>query len=133
MGVNINETEMDKIDLLKDLELARANLSEKLNDEGAEQYNDPLNHLPLEEMKYIEWKSDSSDEEEFRVVVSRKSKKKERRKQKQIARASKGKIAQPLDGHPHLMEVYLELALNITLEKGLLGPKFANDRCYLEL
>jgi hypothetical protein len=98
MGVNINETEMDKIDLLKDLELARANLSEKLNDEGAEQYNDPLNHLPLEEMKYIEWKSHSSDEEEFRVVVSRKSKKKERRKQKQIARAAKGKIAQPLDG-----------------------------------
>jgi hypothetical protein len=33
------------------------------------------NNLPLEEMKYIEWKSDSSEEENFQLVKSRKSKK----------------------------------------------------------
>jgi hypothetical protein len=36
-------------------------------------------------------------------------------------------------GHPLLKEVYLELALNITSERGLPETKFANDRCHLEL
>jgi hypothetical protein len=37
MGVNIGEIEMEKIDLLRDLELARANLVEKPNGEGHEE------------------------------------------------------------------------------------------------
>jgi hypothetical protein len=75
MGVTIDETEMDKIDLLRDLELARANLNEKPNIEGDEQCHETLNHLPLEEMKYIEWKSDSSEEEDFQMVINKRSKK----------------------------------------------------------
>jgi hypothetical protein len=53
------------------------------------------NHpLPVEEMKYIEWKSDSSDEEGFRVVSSQRSKK--RGKKLRLQKNGKAKVVESL-------------------------------------
>jgi hypothetical protein len=41
-------------------------------------------------MKYLEWKSDSSEEESFHLVTSRKTKKTKRRIQRQKKGTSKG-------------------------------------------
>jgi hypothetical protein len=60
MGVNIKETKMNKFDVLKDLELARANLNEKGPSEKSDQNIEILNILPLEKIKFTECKSDSS-------------------------------------------------------------------------
>jgi hypothetical protein len=60
MGVNVGEADLEKIDILKDLEMARANLNERLisnEDKGREENEESL---PLEEMKYLEWKSEDS-------------------------------------------------------------------------
>jgi hypothetical protein len=65
MGVNIEEMKMNKLDVLKDLELAKANLNEKGPYEQSDQNIEMLSNLPLEEIKFIEWKSDSC-EEDFR-------------------------------------------------------------------
>jgi hypothetical protein len=97
MGVTIDEAEMEKIDLLRDLELARANLNEKPNTKGDEECHETLNHLPLEEMKYIECKSDSSEEEEFQMVIIKRSKKR-KKEAKTTYKKAKGKETQPLDG-----------------------------------
>jgi hypothetical protein len=53
---------MEKFDLLKDMEVARANLNEKLVN-VEENNKENLSNLPLEEMKYIEWNSNSSEKE----------------------------------------------------------------------
>jgi hypothetical protein len=62
MGVNTNDVDMEKFDLLKDMEVARANLNEKLVN-VEENNKENLSNLPLEEMKYIEWNSNSSEKE----------------------------------------------------------------------
>jgi hypothetical protein len=54
MGVNIEETEMNKFDVVKDLELAKANLNEKGSSEQSDQNIEMLSNLPLEEIKFIE-------------------------------------------------------------------------------
>jgi hypothetical protein len=75
MGVNVGEADLEKIDILKDLEMARANLNERLisnEDKGREENEESL---PLEEMKYLEWKSNSSEDDNFHLVTSRKTKK----------------------------------------------------------
>jgi hypothetical protein len=78
MGVKINDEELQKFDLLKDLEVARANLNEQTNKLDVTPILEGDNNLPLEEIKFFEWRSDTSDEEEFQIVTSRKPKKKEK-------------------------------------------------------
>jgi hypothetical protein len=63
MGVKINDEELQKFDLLKDLEVARANLNEQTNKLEVTPILEDDNNLPLEEIKFIEWQSDSFDEE----------------------------------------------------------------------
>jgi hypothetical protein len=75
MGVNVGEADLENFDILKDLEMARANLNERLisnEDKGREENEESL---PLEEMKYLEWKSNSSEDDNFHLVTSRKTKK----------------------------------------------------------
>jgi hypothetical protein len=77
--------------MLRDLEKARANLCERSSQNENEHDKENVDNLPLEEMKYIEWKSDSSDEERFQIITSRKTKKNKRKIQKQKERCSRGK------------------------------------------
>jgi hypothetical protein len=61
MGGNSKSVILENFDIIKDLEMARNNMKERLenlNKEDAEIENEIL---PLEEMRYIEWRSDSSD------------------------------------------------------------------------
>jgi hypothetical protein len=76
MGVETSRIDMEKIELIKDLEVARANMENRMEDNHESAEIENIVPLPLEEMKYIEWKSDSSDEEGFRVVSKKRSRKK---------------------------------------------------------
>jgi hypothetical protein len=60
MGVNVGEVDLEKFDILKDLEKARANLKERINSKDKEDKEKNEENLPLEEMKYLEWKSEDS-------------------------------------------------------------------------
>jgi hypothetical protein len=88
MGVNTDNVVLEKFDILRELEHARNNLVEKLNHVEGAQTLENLDNLPLEEMKFIEWKSDSSEEEDFQVVKSRISKKKETKLKNQSKKKS---------------------------------------------
>jgi hypothetical protein len=76
MGVETSRIDMEKIELIKDLETARANMENRMEDTHESSEIENMIPLPLEEMKYIEWKSDSSDEEGFRVASKKRSRKK---------------------------------------------------------
>jgi hypothetical protein len=132
MGVKVDDNELEKFDVLKDLEMARANLNEKINNQAENQNKDTDSCPPLEEMRFIEWKSDSSEEEDFQIVSSRRSKKKRKNKNTQNNKKSK-KMPILLMRHTLLKKGYPDLALGTTLGKRLLGQKILNDRDHLEL
>jgi hypothetical protein len=56
--------------------------------------------LPLVEMKYIEWKYDSSDEEGFKVVSKKRSRKKGRKPRTTSAKEARGAGSHPPDEIP---------------------------------
>jgi hypothetical protein len=97
MGVRIENNIPEKCDILRELEKARANLCEKEIQKGNDQDKENSENLPLEEMKFIEWKSDSSDEEGYHLVTSRKQKKLKRRIQKQKGKGIKKGTTHPID------------------------------------
>jgi hypothetical protein len=97
MGVNVGEVDLEKIDILKDLEKARANLKERINSKDKEDKEKNEENLPLEEMKYLEWKSEDSGEENFHLVTSRRKKKNKRRMQMQKKEYPGGERVHPLD------------------------------------
>jgi hypothetical protein len=72
MGVNTANIELEQIDVLKDIELARDNLQER--NEKLKNEKEPITHdtLPFEEVKMIEWHSDTSEDEGFQLVTTRK-------------------------------------------------------------
>jgi hypothetical protein len=76
MGVETSGIDMEKIELIKYLETARANMENRMEDIQENPDMENMMPLPLVEMKYIEWKSDSSDEEGFKVVSKKRSRKK---------------------------------------------------------
>ena len=97
MGINTKKMDLEYFDIMKDLELARANLAERSKEElPADSNASADNDLPFEEVKYITWKSDSSDEEGFKVV----STKKHRKKQRKISssKCNRKVCSQPVDG-----------------------------------
>jgi hypothetical protein len=124
MGVNVGEADLEKFDILKDLERARANLKERLNSNDEKDKEKNEENLPLEEMKYLEWKSEASEEENFHLVTSRRKKKNKRRMEKQKKEHPVGRGPILLMRPYPLQEGYLDLALSITSRKVLPGVKF---------
>jgi hypothetical protein len=78
MGGNSNTVNLEHFDILKDLEMARNNMKERLENLNKEADEADAENFPLEEMKYIEWRSyssDLSDKEGLQVVSKRKKRK----------------------------------------------------------
>jgi hypothetical protein len=61
MGGNSKNVNLEHFDILKDLELARKDLKERDKSLNKEVEEVDKENLPLEEIKYIEWRSDSFD------------------------------------------------------------------------
>jgi hypothetical protein len=97
MGVRIEDNIPEKCDMLRELDKARANLCEKDTQKKKDQDKENSENLPLEEMKFIEWKSDSSDDEGYHLVTSRKQKKLKRRIQKQKGKGPIKGTVHPID------------------------------------
>lgn len=97
MGVDFNCIELDHFDILTDLELARMCLQDKNKVDS--KLVDVLenNDLPLEEVKFIEWKSDSSDHEGFQIVENKRSRKKIKKQRADKLLKPRDKKSHPLD------------------------------------
>jgi hypothetical protein len=133
MGVETSRIDMEKIELIKDLETARANLENRMENIHESSEKENMMPLPLEEMKYIEWKSDPSDEEGFRVVSKKRSRKKAGNQGILLPKRSKELGLILLMRLPPLKEGILDIVLSITSGRGLLGVKINNDRNHMEL
>jgi hypothetical protein len=136
MGGNSDNINLEHFDLLKDLELARNDLKEKVESLNRGKEEVDKENLPLEELKFIEWTSDSSDPsdmEGFQMVSRRKKEKEKRNLQEEQLK--------PRDAHPNLLmgvrplkEIYLAIALDIISGRGeqqILDIQ--NDRSNLKL
>jgi hypothetical protein len=96
MGVKVGVEDLAKFDILKDLESARSNLLYRNSNEMVVGGQETEEIISLEEMKYLEWKSDVSEEEDFQIVSSRKTKKNKRKTRKKKETPGK-KSGHPLD------------------------------------
>ena len=74
MGINTDFMNSESFDLLRDLERARANLKLKTNNAGNIPSIEEDSDLPFVEMKFLDWKTDNSDDDGFQIVSSRKKK-----------------------------------------------------------
>jgi hypothetical protein len=133
MGVETSRIDMEKIELIKDLENARANMENIMEDTHESSEIENMIPLPLEEMKYIEWKSDSSDEEGFRVASKKEVEEKVENQGLLLSKRPKVRGLILLMRSLPLKEGVLDIVLSITSGKGLPGIKNNNDRNYLEL
>jgi len=95
-GIDTNNLDFAKIDLMKDLERARTSLATKLDNSQMEYINNDTS-LPLEEMKYIEWHSDGSDEEGFQKVSNKKGKRKKKKNHSMKERQPSSASPSPLE------------------------------------
>jgi hypothetical protein len=92
---------MEHIELLKDLEVARNNVRERLEEINRDNAEGSVAEPSLEEVKLIEWKSDSSDAsdlEGFHKISRRKNKKGKKKKSPKKVSTPKGQSFQPDDG-----------------------------------
>jgi hypothetical protein len=109
--------------VLKDLEKARACMKDKVENLNESEDNENNNSLPIEEMKYIEWKSDSSDEEGFRVVSRQRSKKRGRKLKFQKNGRSKVVESLPIEETSPFEGGKIEVTLFTTSGRELLGKQ----------
>jgi hypothetical protein len=105
MGSNYTSVNMEHIDLFKELGMARNNVRERIEELNRD--NDEVNvaEPSLEEMKFIEWKSDSSDIsdlEGFHKISRRKNKKNKKKKSPKKVSSPKEQSFQPDDGIDYL-------------------------------
>jgi hypothetical protein len=101
MGGNSISVTMEHIDLLKDLEMARNNVRERLEEINRDNDEGSVAEPSLEEVKLIEWKSDSSDVsdlEGYHKISRRKNKKGKKKKSPKKVSTPKGQSFQPDDG-----------------------------------
>jgi hypothetical protein len=101
MGGNSSSVTMEHIDLLKELEMARNNVRERPEEVNRDNDEGSVAEPSLEEVKLIEWKSDSSDVsdlEGYHKISRRKSKKGKKKKSPQKVSTPKGQSFQPDDG-----------------------------------
>jgi hypothetical protein len=107
MGINVANADLKKFDLIKELETARANLKEKNSDIK----------------KFLEWRSESSREDEFQLVKSIQSKKRERKMRKDYTRKGIEKDAQPLDEQSYMKGGVSRASHRYNLRKVTVGNK----------
>ena len=74
MGIKVNYLNAESFDILRDLERARVNLKEKSDNCTNIPLTEEAACLPSVEMKFLDWKSDNSDDDGFQIVSSRKKK-----------------------------------------------------------
>jgi hypothetical protein len=101
MGGSTITSNLDNFDLLKELEIARHNMNERAQNLDGSPDKVSVENLPLEEMKYIEWKSDTSDSsdiEGFQKVSRRKKKRNKKSRSPIIDNKPKGNSVQPVVG-----------------------------------
>jgi hypothetical protein len=123
MGIDTTNLDLEKFDVLKDLEKARACMKDKVENLNESEDNENNNSLPIEEMKYIEWKSDSSDEEGFRVVSRQRSKKRGRKLKFQKNGRSKVVESLPIEETSPFEGGKIEVTLFTTSGRELLGKQ----------
>ena len=73
LGIDSQNLSYEKIDLLRELEKARAGLKEKQTTSEVIVECVENTSLPSEELKFLEWHSEKSDDEGFQLVSSRQS------------------------------------------------------------
>jgi hypothetical protein len=88
MGGNSNTVNLEHFDILKDLEMARNNMKERLENLNKEADEAHAENFPLEEMKYIEWRSYSSDLSDIEGLQVVSKRKKEKQMKEEISRKS---------------------------------------------
>jgi hypothetical protein len=133
MGVETSRIDMEKTELIKDLETARANMENGMEETQENTDMENMMPLPLVEMKYKEWKSDSSDEEGFKAVYKKRSRKKEGTQGLHLSKRPGVRGLTLLMRSLPLKEGVLDIVLSITSERGLRGIKPKHDRDHLEL
>ncbi|TVU24383.1 hypothetical protein EJB05_26816, partial [Eragrostis curvula] len=81
MGIKINVNDMEKIDIIKDMEIARHALENKKDQPEVVPVEETESAAPSVDQQLFEWYSENSedDDEGFQLVSSRKSKKKKKK------------------------------------------------------
>jgi endonuclease/exonuclease/phosphatase family metal-dependent hydrolase len=122
MGGSTKTSNLENFDLLKELEIARHNLKERARSLEREPDKVSVEDLPLEEMKFIEWKSDtsdSSDMEGFQKVARRKKKRNKKSRSPIVDNKPKGNSAQPVVGADPLEGEKSRFSSRYYLKKGV--------------
>jgi len=78
LGIDSHNLSYEKIDMLRELEKARAGLLEKKKESVEILEADNMTSLPSEEMRFLEWQSENSEGDGFQLVSNRKAKRKKR-------------------------------------------------------
>lgn len=79
MGVNWDVNDMEVINVIKDLEIARHTLEKKRDEKSNVTDENEEVVSPSVEQQLLGWHSESSDEEEFTLVTSKRSRKKKKK------------------------------------------------------
>jgi hypothetical protein len=122
MGGSTKTSNLENFDLLKELEIARHNLKERARSLEREPDKVSVEDLPLEEMKFTEWKSDtsdSSDMEGFQKVARRKKKRNKKSRSPIVDNKPKGNSAQPVVGADPLEGEKFRFSSRYYLRKGV--------------
>ena len=78
LGIDSHNLSYEKIDMLRELEKARAGLLEKKKESVEILEADNRTSLPSEEMRFLEWQSENSKGDGFQLVSNRKAKRKKK-------------------------------------------------------
>ena len=104
LGLDSEGLNYEKIDVLKELERARAGLIEKKG-KGTEVMGiEDETSLPFEEMKFLEWHEEDTDEEGFHTVSHKKSKKKRKSLVAKPRKKVERRVPPPSEGDNSLNE-----------------------------
>jgi len=134
LGIDSQSLTYERIDMLKELEKARAGLIEKKDVNNDSINSLGMTSLPSEEMKLLEWYSENSDEDGFQLVSSRKSRKKKRASCLGQKRKLEVSFPHLQRGRPLWPRGNPRLALDITSERrAFQNTKIYHDRNPMEL
>ena len=104
LGIDSTNLNYEKIDMLRELERARAGLIEKKRESVIEVDTENTTSLPSEEVKFLEWYSENSEDEGFQLVSSRKTKRKKKSPMARLKKKIESSNPPPLEGEHTLDE-----------------------------